>query len=164
MCMKRTSAGLLMYRWHCDNLEVLLCHPGGPLYEGRDDGVWSIPKGGVETGESILQGAFREFTEETGMTPHNPSLISLGTAMEYERRIMYAWAFQGTCDTTGPVRSNLFEMEWPPRSGCIQTFPEVDRLSFFTPEAARQKIEAPQRRFLDELQRCVYPALLRKAL
>lgn len=151
--MKLISAGLLMYRWNQENLEVLLCHPGGPLYEGKDNGFWGIAKGNVEAGETILQGAFREFTEETGLKPCSSELISLGRITEKGGKIVYAWAFQGDCDTERSVQSNLFQMEWPPRSGKIQSFPEVDQLQFFTPDAARSKIECIQKQFIERLEK-----------
>lgn len=154
--MKNISAGLLMYRWKQNELEILLCHPGGPLYEGKDNGYWGIPKGEVEADETILQGAIREFTEETGLEPCTGELISLGRVIEGSGKIIYTWAFQGNCDTDQPVQSNLFQMEWPPRSGKIQSFPEVDQLQFFTPNVARVKIECVQRQFIERLEKHLY--------
>lgn len=151
--MKNISAGLFMYRWKQDKLEVLLCHPGGPLYEGKDNGYWGIPKGKVEANETILQGAFREFAEETGFEPCISELISLGSVTEKSGKLICAWAFQGNCDTDQPVQSNLFQMEWPPRSGRIQSFPEVDQLQFVTPDMARIKIECIQRQFVERLEK-----------
>lgn len=148
----KVSAGLLMYRMKSGILEVLLAHPGGPLYEKKDAGYWGIPKGEVEPGETILQAALREFAEETGLGLIPENYLPLGWVTERSGKIVYAWAFPGDCDTAAPVNSNLFALEWPKASGLICFFPEVDRLNFFTiPEAARL-IERPQLAFLERLK------------
>lgn len=152
----KVSAGLMMYRWNKGSLEVLLAHPGGPLYSSKDHGCWSIPKGHVERNETIPAAALREFTEETGLNFNGQKLLSLGKTTERSGKRIYIWAFCGNCDTALPVNSNLFEMEWPPNSGHIGSFPEVDRLSFFTPSAARTKIEFAQLAFIDRLEQALY--------
>jgi predicted NUDIX family NTP pyrophosphohydrolase len=145
-----TSAGLLMYRYCGERLEVLLVHPGGPYFAKKDRGFWGIPKGLVDGGEDLLTAAQREFTEETGFTPQGP-FISLGGVKRRTHKIVYAWAFEGDCDPEDLV-SNTFEMEWPPRSGRLLQVPEVDRAAFFDLDEARAAIVSYQRRFLDELE------------
>lgn len=155
----KISAGFMMYRWNSGKLEVLLGHPGGPLYAGKDNGYWGIPKGHVEASETILAAAFREFAEETGLPqPAIGNLLTLGRVIERDGKIIYAWAFPGTCDTTLPAESNLFTMEWPPRSGVIQAFPEIDRLAFFDTDTAMQKIEIGQRQFIIRLEEAFSPS------
>jgi predicted NUDIX family NTP pyrophosphohydrolase len=134
------SAGFLMFRvaGNQNLLEVLLVHPGGPYWKLKDDGVWTLPKGNVEPGEDVLAAAIREFTEETGLVPEEP-FISLGEIRHRSGKRVHAWAFRGTCDPAS-IRSNSFEIEWPPKSGRREKFPEVDRAAFFTVTAARQKI------------------------
>jgi len=146
------SAGLIMYRWNRGRLEVLLGHPGGPLYTKKDRGFWGIPKGHVEPNETILEAAFREFNEETGLTSDQGNLLPLGKIIERTGKHVYAWAFCGDCDTSQPVNSNLFEMEWPVKSGNMGWYPEIDRLGFFNTSLARYKIEFPQIRFIDRLE------------
>lgn len=151
--MLKVSAGLMMFRWTTrGSLEVLLGHPGGPLYANKDDGYWGIPKGRVESHETIIAAAFREFTEETGQTPAVDALLPLGTITERNGKVVHAWAVRGDCDTSLPVNSNLFAMEWPRRSGKTQLFPEIDRLAFFDTHTARQKIEAVQQQFIWRLE------------
>jgi len=152
---QKISAGLIMYRWNFEDLEVLLAHPGGPLYEAKDQGFWSIPKGLVESNETLLATAFREFTEETGLTPEITNLLPLGSIIERNGKIIYAWAFQGNCDTTLPVNSNLFQMEWPPKSGELCSFPEIDRLAFYPVNTAKIKIETVQQYFIEQLEQHV---------
>lgn len=142
-----------MHRVRGRQLEVLLVHPGGPYWAKKDAGAWSIPKGEVGSNEELLAAAQREFTEETGLTPSGPYL-PLGGVKQRQHKVVYAWAFEGDCDPAAIV-SETFEMEWPPRSGRMQAFPEADRAAFFTLPDARHKILAPQRRFLDELEAVV---------
>jgi len=151
----KVSAGLMMYRWNKESLEVLLAHPGGPLYSGKERGCWSIPKGQVEHNETIQAAALREFTEETGLSFTGQKLLPLGKTTERSGKRIYIWAFCGNCDTELPVNSNLFEMEWPPNSGHICSFPEVDRLDFFTTSAARNKIEFAQLAFIGRLEQAL---------
>ncbi|MEX0777294.1 MAG: NUDIX domain-containing protein [Phycisphaeraceae bacterium] len=148
--MPRISAGLLMYRRRSSRLEVLLVHPGGPYWARKDRGVWSIPKGGVDDDEELLDAARREFEEETGVVPRGPFQV-LGTFKTRGGKTVYIWAFEGDCDIS-KCRSSTFEMEWPPHSGKRVTYPEVDRAEFFDLDEARRKINAQQRPLLDSLQ------------
>ncbi len=147
--MVKRSAGLLMFRRREGRLEVLLAHPGGPLWARKDQGVWSIPKGICEDRETPLETARREFTEETGL-PAEGEFLPLGEVRQRPGKIVSAWAFEGDCDPA-QVKSNLFELECPPRSGRIRSFPEVDRAGWFTIPAAHQKLLPGQRPFLDRL-------------
>ncbi len=113
--MPKISAGLLMYRIKADAVEVLLAHPGGPFFQNKDDGAWSIPKGEPEPGEELLSAAQREFEEETGLKPAGP-FLPLAPVQQKGGKIVHGWAFAGDCDP-GALRSNAFTMEWPPRSG-----------------------------------------------
>jgi predicted NUDIX family NTP pyrophosphohydrolase len=148
----RFSAGLVLYRGACASLEVLLVHPGGPLWAKRDWGAWSIPKGEPEPGEDPLTTALREFAEELANPPEiDPRrLIELGTVRQASGKIVAAWAAEGDFDA-GSAVSNTFEMEWPPRSGTIAAFPEIDRAAWFDLETARSKIVPAQAAFLDRL-------------
>ena len=151
--MAKISAGLLMYRHKSRRLEFLLVHPGGPLYAKRDEGVWSIPKGEVEPGNDEFSTAKREFEEETGLTPRGDFLF-VGEIKQKGGKIVRAWAFEGDCDPA-LIRSNTFRMEWPPHSGRIQEFPEVDRGAFFELEEAKRKINPAQVGLLLELAKLV---------
>lgn len=142
------SAGLLMVRRRGSGLEFLLVHPGGPYTRNKDDGVWTIPKGLVEPGEELFAAARREFEEETGVPVRASSFVSLGHVRQRAGKIVHAWAFEGDCDPA-QVRSNTFEMEWPPRSGRRRAFPEIDRAAFFDPDTARRKILPAQAPFID---------------
>lgn len=148
--MPRVSAGLLMYRKHSEKLEVLLVHPGGPFWKAKDEGAWTIPKGEAVTGEALLQVAQREFEEETGLSAAGP-FLQLTPIRQKGAKVVHAWAFEGDCDPSA-IRSNHFELEWPPRSGRMQSFPEVDRAEFFEIDAAQSKINAAQSAFLTELR------------
>jgi len=139
-----------MYRRQPEGLEVLLVHPGGPLWAKKDTGAWSIPKGEFEEGEDALDAAKREFKEELGFTPAG-NFIPLPTVQQSEYKTVHAWAFEGNCDTTSIV-SNTYTMEWPPKSGKQKEYPEVDRGGWFTIETARSKILKGQIPLLDELQ------------
>ncbi len=154
--MKRKhSAGLLMYRLRDAELEVLLVHPGGPFWRHRDQDAWSIPKGELEAGEEPLATAQREFEEETGVRPEGPYL-ELPEIEQKNRKIVSAWAFEGDCDPAA-VRSNTFTIEFPPRSGKMAEFPEIDRAEFFSPEEARRKINPAQAALIDALEECLKP-------
>jgi len=149
--MAKISAGLLMSRARDDGeLEFLLAHPGGPFWKDRDLGAWTIPKGEIQPGEEPLAAAKREFEEEIGLKPQG-TFIELKPITQKGGKIVHAWAFEGECDTTC-VRSNNFQMEWPPRSGKFQTVPEVDRACFFRIAEAKQKINTAQVAFLEELE------------
>ena len=145
---KKTSAGLLLYR-RCPELEVFLVHPGGPFWTRKDAGAWSIPKGEIEDGEDKLQAAKREFTEETGFTISG-EFRSLDPLKQPSGKIIYAWAIEADCDP-GQIRSNSFSLEWPPKSGKIQQYPEVDRAAWFNIAEARNKILAGQVGFIEQL-------------
>jgi len=147
--MKR-SAGIVMYRGSGTALELLLVHPGGPFWAKKDDGAWSIPKGEYDQGEDPLAVARREFEEELGSPPPAGDIIALGELEQPSRKVVTAYAVEGDLDAGG-LRSNLFEMEWPPKSGRIQSFPEVDRAAWFTPDQARIKMLPGQRPFIDRL-------------
>lgn len=134
-------------------MQVLLAHPGGPYFKNKDAGVWSIPKGKVEPGEDLLDTARREFQEETGMRPAGP-FLPLTPARQKGGKLVHAWAFQGDCDPSSIV-SNQFTIEWPPGSGRVRAFPEIDRVGFFNLDDARLKINPGQVAFLDQLQECL---------
>lgn len=148
--MPRQSAGLLMYRICDDRVEVLLAHPGGPYFQNKDDGAWTIPKGEPDGDEDLFLTAQREFEEETGIKPRG-TFVALAPIRQKGGKIVHAWAFEGDCDPT-TIRSTLFSMEWPPKSGRQQEFPEIDRAEFFALSAARRKIKAGQETFLDGLK------------
>lgn len=145
------SAGLLMYRHRDGIIEVLLAHPGSPYWRNKDAGAWSIPKGLVEADEDLQGAAIREFTEETGVVPDTRALIPLRPVKQKAGKMVHAWAFAGDCDPQA-IDSNAFVMEWPPRSGRMQAFPEVDRMQFFPLPEARDRINPAQAAFLDELE------------
>ena len=151
MLKSKTSAGLLMFRIRSGQLEVFLAHPGGPFFRNKDDGHWTIPKGEIEVGEDLLAAAQREFKEEVGINPSG-EFLQLGNVVQKGGKIVHAWAFQGAWDEAQPLRSNTFELEWPPGSGTIQRFPEIDRAGFFSMSHARQKLKEAQHPFLDRLQ------------
>lgn len=143
------SAGLLLFRRKEDGLEVLLVHPGGPFFARKDEGVWTIPKGLVEAGEDALLAAQRELREETGIAPSG-EFISLGELRQPSGKIVVAWAIEQDADAT-QITSNTFSMEWPPKSGRLQQFPEIDRAGWFTLEEAHVKILKGQAGFLEML-------------
>jgi predicted NUDIX family NTP pyrophosphohydrolase len=148
--MPRLSAGLLLYRIRRRAIEVLLAHPGGPLFQKKDEGHWSIPKGEPDEGEDLLVAAQREFEEETGQKPAGP-FLPLHPIQQKGGKIVHAWACQGDCDVND-CKSNTFTMEWPPKSGEHREFPEIDRVEFFDLPTARCKIKATQAPLLDELE------------
>jgi predicted NUDIX family NTP pyrophosphohydrolase len=161
--MPKRSGGLLLYRWSAEELEVLLVHPGGPYWARRDDGAWSLPKGEYEAGEDPLEVAFREFAEELGVAPPGDRTPTfLGELRQPSGKRVSAWAMEGTVDVE-TVHSNTFEMEWPPRSGAVRQFPEVDRAAWFGLEAARRKVLAGQVGFLERLSTLVRPPGARRA-
>jgi predicted NUDIX family NTP pyrophosphohydrolase len=149
--LKKESAGLLLYRRRNQHLEVLLVHPGGPFWQRRDQGVWSIPKGEIEAGETPVAVARREFQEELGQPTPEGELTPLGMIRQAGGKVVHAWTAPGDLDTER-VRSSTFEMEWPPRSGKMQAFPEVDRAAWFDMKAAREKILPAQEPFLERLE------------
>lgn len=147
--MAARSAGLLMYRLREDALEVLLVHSGGPFWMNKDLGAWTLPKGEIAPNETPLDAACREFQEETGRVADGP-FISLGKIKQRGGKTVEAWAFEGDCDAQS-IRSNSFQMEWPPRSGQQREFPEIDRAGWFATEIAKVKINQAQVALIDEL-------------
>jgi predicted NUDIX family NTP pyrophosphohydrolase len=143
MKKERVSAGLLMYRETESGLEIFLAHPGGPFFANREEGVWSIPKGVPEPGESLLAAAEREFFEEVGLVPH-PPYIELGKIQQKGGKWVFAWAFPGEWIEGTVNRCNTFSIEWPPRSGKICEFKEIDRVGFFNLEDARVRLKEAQ--------------------
>ena len=150
MTVAKRSAGILLFRRAGDGVEVLLVHPGGPFWAKKDLGAWSIPKGEHDEDEDAQACALREFEEETGSAPSPGELDDLGTVRQKAGKIVQAWALEGDLDPAA-IRSNTFEMEWPPRSGRMRSFPEVDRAEWFALDAARDRINSAQTAFLDRL-------------
>jgi len=149
--MAKLSAGLLLYRRPDGDLEVLLVHPGGPYWAKKDDGAWSVPKGEHGEAEEPLEVAAREFCEELGTDPPDVGgAVFLGELRQPSGKRVSAWALEGDLDTSN-VRSNTFSMEWPPRSGRIAEFPEVDRAGWFDLDSARRKLLRGQVAFIDRL-------------
>lgn len=146
------SAGLLLFRDMNGPLEVLLGHPGGPFWARKDMGAWSIPKGEPNDGEPLLDAARREFLEETGLAITSDELIPLTPCRQASGKVVHAWALRGDADAA-TLASNTFTMEWPPRSGRQQSFPEMDRFAWFTLSEARARILPRQAPLLDELER-----------
>ena len=140
-----------MFRRRGHGIEVLLGHPGGPFWTKKDDGAWTIPKGGIHDGEQPLETAIREFVEETGFTPCGP-FIPLGQITQRSGKLVHAWAFEGDCDPACIV-SVTTTTEWPPRSGRRIEIPEIDRVAFFSLDAARRAINIGQIELLDRLAR-----------
>lgn len=145
-----TSAGLLLFRRLTTEVEVFLAHPGGPFWNQRDDGVWTIPKGIMADGEELLAAARREFEEETGIVPL-PPFIPLGSVRQKAGKTVHAWAWEGDADAAATT-SNTMRTEWPRGSGTWLTFPEVDRCAWFTPEVARRMLNAAQVELVDRLE------------
>jgi predicted NUDIX family NTP pyrophosphohydrolase len=145
----KVSAGLLLYRRTGGEIEVLLAHPGGPLYRKKDAGAWTIPKGEVEGEEDLLERARTEYREELGAEPPAGPYRELGSIKQIGGKRVHAWACEG--DFAGPVRSNIFRMEWPPRSGKMGEFPEVDRAEWFGLAEARVKINGAQVELIEGL-------------
>jgi predicted NUDIX family NTP pyrophosphohydrolase len=153
--MSKHSAGILLFQIHDRELRVLLVHPGGPFWRNKDAGAWSIPKGEYTGDEDARSAAWREFEEETGMRPSAAAAIDLGEIRQKGGKSVIAWAVEGDFDPTD-LRSNLFEMPWPPRSGRTEWFPEVDRARWCDPDTAREKIIPAQAEFLDRLAACLH--------
>ncbi|MHB1931219.1 MAG: NUDIX domain-containing protein, partial [Acidimicrobiales bacterium] len=150
--MPKASAGLLLYRLRPPGeVEVLLVHPGGPAWAKRDIGAWSVPKGELDPGEDPAAAAEREFAEELGTASPTGRRLDLGQVTQASGKVVTAWAAEGDLDTSAVV-SNLFEMEWPPRSGRRASFPEVDRAEWFTLDEARRQINPAQEVLLDRLR------------
>ena len=148
--MSQKSAGILLYKFDKGRLKVFLVHPSGPFWAKKDLGVWSIPKGLIENNENTWHAALREFKEETGfeIKPRQP--IALTPVKLKSGKIIYAWAIQGDVNPL-KLKSNTFDIEWPPHSGIIQSFPEIDKAAWFDIETAKTKINSQQAHFIDEL-------------
>ena len=148
--MPKRSAGLIMYRWQEQELEIFLVHPGGPFWAKKDKGAWTIPKGEYAEGEEPLEAAKREFQEETGFAAHG-QFLELGAVKQAGGKTVTAWAFEGNCDPA-KLSSNLCQIEWPPHSGRLVEFPEVDQGRWFSIAAAREYVLKSQEPLLHMLQ------------
>jgi predicted NUDIX family NTP pyrophosphohydrolase len=148
--MPKRSAGIVMYREVGSTRELLLVHPGGPFWAKKDEGAWSIPKGEYEPDEDPLAAAKREFAEELGSAPPEGGYLDLGEVVQPSRKRLVVFAIEGDFDPA-TLTSNLFEIEWPPKSSQMQSFPEVDRAAWFAPDEARKKILPGQVPFIDRL-------------
>lgn len=147
----RVSAGILLYRLAGARLEILLAHPGGPLFARRDADSWSIPKGEPDGDEPLFDVARREFAEETGHPVPDGPVHDLGTIVQKGGKVVFAWAVEGDLDPALAV-SNTFDLEWPPKSGRTVAFPEIDRVAWFDPNEARTRIKASQIPLLERLE------------
>jgi predicted NUDIX family NTP pyrophosphohydrolase len=151
IAVMRVSAGIVLFRQQGNGLEVLLAHPGGPLFERRDHGHWSIPKGEPDPDEPLTDAARREFKEETGISLPDGEWFDLGSIKQKGGKVVHAWGVAGDLDPA-QAASETFEHEWPPRSGRMQRFPEIDRVEWFTPAEARRRIKETQIPLLDRLE------------
>ena len=147
----KVSAGLLMYRVSEGQLEVFLARPGGPWFPHRQQDIWTVPKGEVESGEELLGAAVREFHEEVGLQAQGP-FISLGSIRQRGGKTVHAWAFEGDWDPSTPLQTSMVEVEWPAGTGRWSTWPEIDEVAFFTLKEARSHMKLAQQSFLDRLQ------------
>lgn len=148
--MGKQSAGILVYRKGTGKVEVLIVHPGGPFWAKKDKGAWSLPKGEFTDDEDGLAAAKREFAEELGVNPPEGDYLELGSVKNKSGKTIFGWAVEGELDVSA-VKSNVFKMEWPPKSGTEQEFPEVDRASWFSPEKAEAKLNPAQADFIGRL-------------
>jgi predicted NUDIX family NTP pyrophosphohydrolase len=151
--MLKQSAGILLYRMTDEQLQVFLVHPGGPFFRKKDEGAWSIPKGEYVDGEEPLVAAQREFEEETGQTIRG-NFVKLQPVKQKSGKVVQAWAVEGDIDHNAII-SNLFEIEWPPKSGKKVSFPEIDRAGWFTIDIAKQKIIPGQMGLIEELEKLI---------
>ncbi len=148
----RVSAGILLFRRPAAaRPQVFLVHPGGPLFVNKDAGHWSIPKGEIEPGEDLLAAAVRELAEEVGLAVEPAGALPLGSIVQKGGKVVHAWAVEVPASLEIAARSNTFEMEWPPRSGRRQRFPEVDRGAFFPPDEARARVNPAQIPLIERL-------------
>lgn len=146
----KQSAGILLYRFERKQLQFLLVHPGGPFWTKKDEGAWTIPKGEPGEEEDLLLAAQREFYEETGYQPEG-KFLKLAPIKQKSGKLVHAWAVEGEMDVS-ELQSNTFELEWPPRSGKMKTFPEIDKAQWFTAQEALVKLLPAQKGFVEELQ------------
>ena len=147
----RVSAGILLFRRRPTGLEVLLAHPGGPMFARKDAGHWTLPKGEVEPGEELLAVAYREFEEETGHPPPAGPTVELGSIVQKGGKVVHGWAIEGDLDPALAV-SNTFEIAWPPGTGRREAFPEIDRVEWFGPSEARRRIKETQIPLIERLE------------
>jgi len=147
----RVSAGILLFRRTPAGIEVLLAHPGGPIFARRDEGHWTIPKGEPDPDERLIDAARREFREETGMPPPDGQWIELGSIVQKGGKVVHGWAVEGELRPEDVV-SETFELEWPPRSGRTEIHPEIDRVAWFDPAEARRRIKEAQIPLIDRLE------------
>lgn len=147
----KQSAGLLLYRMRGAQVEVFLVHPGGPFWARKDLAAWSIPKGEIDADDEALATALREFVEETGFAVPAGKLLPLRPIRQAGGKVVHAWCVQGDVDAAA-VRSNVFTLEWPPQSGKLREFPEVDKAAWFTLADAREKLHKGQVALVDELE------------
>ncbi|MEO5965213.1 MAG: NUDIX domain-containing protein [Candidatus Limnocylindrales bacterium] len=148
--MPKLSAGLLLFRRVDDEVEVLVAHPGGPIWARRDTGSWSLPKGAANDGEPLLDAAYREFEEETGHPAPRGELIDLGDVRMRSGKVVHGWAVEGNLDPLA-IRSMTVEVEWPPHSGRRVVVPEIDRVAWVRPGEARRRLNPAQATFVDRL-------------
>jgi predicted NUDIX family NTP pyrophosphohydrolase len=160
--MPRLSSGLLLFRRRGAGVQVLLAHMGGPFWERRDAGAWSLPKGEHEAGEDSLGAGRREFEEELGLTPPEGTPIDLGVAKQPSGKLIHAWALEADLDVS-EIHSNTFELEWPRGSGAIARFPEIDRAAWLAPEDAREKLIGGQLPLLERLLELIDAAEIPRA-
>lgn len=156
----KMSAGLLMFRIRGGKLQLFLVHPGGPFWVKKDVGAWSVPKGEVRKDDSLLETAVREFEEEVGFKPE-AEFIDLGEVKQAGGKTVHAWAFESDIDEKIPIMSNTFRMEFPPHSGLIREFPEIDKAGFFDAETAKEKINPAQAEFIERLRSALKSARIR---
>jgi len=155
----RMSAGILLFRRSPNGLELLLAHPGGPIFARRDEGHWTIPKGEPEMDEPLMDTARREFQEETGQLAPDGPWLELGEIVQKGGKVVHAWGVEGDIDPVD-VRSETFELEWPPRSGKLEVHPEIDRVAWFDPVEARRRIKDTQIPLIDRLEETLAKGLL----
>jgi predicted NUDIX family NTP pyrophosphohydrolase len=152
--MAKLSAGLLLYRRNGDDVQVLIAHPGGPIWSRRDAGAWSLPKGAPNDGEALFDTARREFQEETGHRPPDGQAIDLGEVRMRSGKTVHGWAVEGNLDP-GTLRSMLVQVEWPPKTGRLITVPEIDRVFWADPSEAHRRLNPAQAEFVDRLLRAL---------
>ena len=148
--MPKLSAGLLLFRRVDEGVEVLVAHPGGPIWARRDTGAWSLPKGAANDGESLLEAAYREFEEETGHPAPGGPVIDLGEVRMRSGKVVHGWGVEGDLDPAA-LRSLTVDVEWPPKSGRLVTVPEIDRVAWVRPSEARRRLNPAQAGFVDRL-------------